>query len=640
MARLALLAITAAMAVHGARAADAPPASAFGAIPALEHAALSPDGTMLALDQNTAGGQKLLLLRVGESTPARVLSIGEATKVRSLNWSDADTVLVGVSATTRFIGTMATRDRFELFRTMAADVQGGAARTLLFPRRIGFVTGAYLLPVSPSRKDMVSMVTWDYSRDASDYVISLFDVDTTTGKGTVVAHGTSATVGWLAKPDGTPLARLDDVMDDAHGSVQLKVGDGWRSLLNFDGKDDHVELAGLSPDGQSMIVIGDFGTDRAKAWSLPLEGGPPQVAFESPDRDVEGAQLDPATSRVVGYWLSGYQGRPVYVDPEYASLAKGLAKAFPDRWVTIGDRSADGKRMLIRTESPSSPPVFYLLDRQTHRADIVGEAYPGLEGAQLGTVRELAYASRDGKQIPAFLTLPPGREPKSLPLVVLVHGGPAASDSGGFDWWAQFLATRGYAVLQPQFRGSTGYGKEHRLAGRKQWGGLMQDDVTDGVHYLVKEGIADPKRICIVGASYGGYAALAGATLTPELYACAVSVNGVTDLPQKIGDAEDDGRLGALAWMRENVGSPFDPKLTAVSPARNADNVRAPILLIHSTDDTVVNPKHTTAMAKALKSARKPYEVVTLPGEDHWLSFGTTRVTMLEAIETFLAKHL
>jgi dipeptidyl aminopeptidase/acylaminoacyl peptidase len=179
--------------------------------------------------------------------------------------------------------------------------------------------------------------------------------------------------------------------------------------------------------------------------------------------------------------------------------------------------------------------VFYLVDFATGRADIAGESYPGLAGVTLGEVRFIDYAARDDVEIPAFLTLPPGLGEKNLPLVVLPHGGPHAHDTGDFNWWTQFLATRGYAVLQPQFRGSTGYGAAHRKAGYGQWGGLMQDDVTDGVKAMIKNGLADPARICIAGASYGGYAALAGAAFTPEMYACAISVNGISDLPALLG---------------------------------------------------------------------------------------------------------
>ena len=298
--------------------------------------------------------------------------------------------------------------------------------------------------------------------------------------------------------------------------------------------------------------------------------------------------------------------------------------------------------MIAKVEGPSHPPVYYLVDFNTHHADIVGEAYPGLDNARLGDVRDMTYAARDGTAIPAYLTLPPGAAPKNLPMVVLPHGGPEARDDPGFDWLAQFFATRGYAVLQPQFRGSTGFGDAFERAGKRQWGGLMQDDVTDGVKAMIRQGPADPRRICIVGASYGGYAALAGAALTPDLYACAVSINGVSDLPdmlmyyQSRGGAESDAR----AYLKQEIGPPTDPKVGAASPVNAAADIKAPILLLHAVDDTVVPFGQSQQMADTLARRGKPVSVIKLAGEDHWLSRGATRTEVLEDTESFLRKYL
>jgi dipeptidyl aminopeptidase/acylaminoacyl peptidase len=228
-----------------------------------------------------------------------------------------------------------------------------------------------------------------------------------------------------------------------------------------------------------------------------------------------------------------------------------------------------------------------------------------------------------------------------LPLVVLPHGGPDSRDHLVFNWWAQFLATRGYAVLQPQFRGSSGFGAAHRLAGSRQWGGLMQDDVTDGVKEMIRIGVADPDRICIAGASYGGYSALAGAAFTPDLYACAVSVNGVADLPAMVGyTSRQTGTSYYSAAFKDDIGSIHDPSLAGRSPARSAQNVRAPILLLHGSDDTVVPISQAEAMERALIAAGKTCTFVRLPGEDHWLSRSATRTQVLREMETFLARYL
>jgi dipeptidyl aminopeptidase/acylaminoacyl peptidase len=272
----------------------------------------------------------------------------------------------------------------------------------------------------------------------------------------------------------------------------------------------------------------------------------------------------------------------------------------------------------------------------------VGDEYPALADAPLGEVRSLSYKARDGTSIPAYLTLPPGAAQKNLPLVVLPHGGPEARDEYEFQWWPQFLATRGYAVLQPQFRGSTGYGDAFRRAGYGQWGGLMQDDVTDGVKAMIEQGIADPKRVCIVGASYGGYAALAGAAFTPDLYRCAVSVSGVSDLPAMLGTerTQSGDESNSVAYWKESIGSPYDKNVIERSPARAAQQVRIPILLIHGLDDTVVPIAQSETMARELDKAGKPYSFVKLTGEDHWMSRAETRLEIMKEIEKFLGSNL
>jgi dipeptidyl aminopeptidase/acylaminoacyl peptidase len=260
----------------------------------------------------------------------------------------------------------------------------------------------------------------------------------------------------------------------------------------------------------------------------------------------------------------------------------------------------------------------------------------------LGPVREFPYPARDQYSLLAYLTLPPGASERNLPVVVLPHGGPESRDDPGFDWMTQFLASRGYAVFQPQFRGSSGFGAAHADAGRKQWGLRMQDDVTDGVKALIDQGIADPRRICIAGISYGGYAALAGATFTPELYACAASIGGVSDLPNMLGWVQKDlgKESNSLAYWRDHIGGTTDPQVVAKSPARFATAIRAPILLIHGTDDTTVPIDQARGMARALTAAGKKFELIELEGDDHYLSSSATRVRALRELERFLAIHL
>jgi dipeptidyl aminopeptidase/acylaminoacyl peptidase len=243
------------------------------------------------------------------------------------------------------------------------------------------------------------------------------------------------------------------------------------------------------------------------------------------------------------------------------------------------------------------------------------------------------------------LTLPPGRTAHGLPVVVLPHGGPQARDYPGFDWWAQAFAARGYAVFQPNFRGSSGYGRAFVDAGHGQWGRKMQTDISDGLAALAVQGIVDPKRACIVGASYGGYAALAGVTVQHGLYRCAVADAGVADLRQmlKYEDAKSgyDASSSTMRYWKQFMGasSASDDSLDAISPAALAGQADAPILLIHGKDDTVVPFAQSLEMQAALKRANKPVEMVVMPNEDHWLSRPETRLSMLTAAVAFVQKY-
>jgi dipeptidyl aminopeptidase/acylaminoacyl peptidase len=261
--------------------------------------------------------------------------------------------------------------------------------------------------------------------------------------------------------------------------------------------------------------------------------------------------------------------------------------------------------------------------------------------AAVNEVRTISYPAADGTVIPAYLTLPRGVPAKGLPLVVMPHGGPEAHDDPGFDWWAQAIASLGYAVLQPQYRGSAGFVS----AGFGQWGRKMQTDLSDGVRYLAQTGTVDAAKVCIVGASYGGYAAMAGVTLQSGIYRCAVAVAGISDLRRHLGDvaiAEHGSNDRVRRYYLRFLGAKdkSDPVLDEISPAAHADKLSAPLLLIHGSIDTVVQPVQSKIMQQAAAKAGKSVQLVTLAGEDHDLARGATRLQMLQAMAAFLQANL
>jgi len=351
------------------------------------------------------------------------------------------------------------------------------------------------------------------------------------------------------------------------------------------------------------------------------------------------------TYRMIGGVHIADDSRYVFFDPAMQARWDAVTHAFAGERVRLASMDERFEKFVVRVEGQKDGFVYELVDLTAHRADIVGDVYEGL-GKPL-EVRRITYAAADGLQIPAYLTLPQGRAEKNLPLIVFVHGGPQARDTADFYWWSQALAAQNYAVLQPNYRGSD-LGRKFIAAGYGEWGRKMQTDLSDGVRYLVKEGIVDPARVCVVGASYGGYAALAGVTLDPQVYRCAVSVAGLSDLKRMLewvnewvsARSEQRHNWSQRYWNRfMGVSGPADPVLDAISPIKHLAAVTAPVLLIHGRDDTVVPYEQSSAMYDALKGAQKSVEFVTLQHEDHWLSRSATRLQMLQTSVAFLRAH-
>ena len=656
---LGVAVICACMVAATAYGSNQPPrAEIFAGLPGVLNVAISPNGQMLASDRYGPSGTSIEVYDAGTGVVRRTIDLGDVNKLRSLNWATDQVLLVEVSAT-HVYGESASKQRaYEWQRTLAIDIDRGSVRKMLLDDAGDtWVTGSTLYATRPGRPDVVAMGTMTHSvarqrgvidsrlsddRRDTGWAYTLYDVSSRTGKGKPTAIGTQYTRDWAIDKQGLAVARSEWHADSEEFTILARDATAWREI--YKRKDgEQLELGGLAPDGKSVLAVGHNGGSRSKVWAIALDGSGATVFFEDAAEDIEGIESDLTDGAPIGAYIGGANARLHFFDPKTEARQTALARAFPGRRVKLLDRSNDSKRVIVKVDSPMHPAVFYLVDFATGKADIAGESYPGLAGVTLGEVRIIDYAARDDVEIPAFLTLPPGLGEKNLPLVVLPHGGPHAHDTGDFNWWTQFLATRGYAVLQPQFRGSTGYGAAHRKAGYGQWGGLMQDDVTDGVKAMIKNGLADPARICIAGASYGGYAALAGAAFTPEMYACAISVNGISDLPALLGylrkRAETDFS-DSFSLLQDQIGPAYESDVVARSPARAADSVRAPILLLHGADDTVVPISQAETMDRALTEAGKTHALVRLPGEDHWLSRSATRTQVLEEMERFLARYL
>ncbi len=661
---LLLSAVLGAPPVAAAADVSPPPAEVFGALPASSHVVMTPNGQRLAWIDQRVARPRVVMFDIASRKELRVLALPESLKIRGIRWNDDETLIITFSATQN--AQTATQLSREYYINMAYDASGGDGRMLpgmngnriVNDRTAG--TGSHLArPVQGSNNEArIAMVTYLVrTRPSKPHTVimasqacergtaCLLEVDTTTGAATAIRFGNEHTISWVVNHDGAPVAREDWDWKTRAYHVYAFSGESAREILRRDDNQRPI-LAGILPDNSALVLLTTNGRSRMAAWALPLDGSPLRLLAEDPDADITNTYTDSYSGAIIGVYVSGTKTHVNWLDPDARHRAELVEHAFPNRMVDLYGWSSDGARTLAEVQSPSTPPVFYLIDFSAHRADIAAESYPALANVPLGEFKEITYKARDGTPIPAYLTLPPGKRAGAGPLVVYPHGGPNERDYPGFEWFVQFLATRGYAVLQPQFRGSTGFGEAFQKAGYRQWGGLMQDDVTDGVQAMIEQGIADPHHVGIVGMSYGGYAALAGAAFTPTLYSCAASVNGVSDLRALM--EEEIPRYGTFVRIisasqsefTERVGAETDPALKTKSPINSVDAIRIPILIAYGTGDARVPNEQSERMAAALSKAGKPVTVVKLPNEDHWLSHTDSRVQLLQALDGFLHEHL
>jgi dipeptidyl aminopeptidase/acylaminoacyl peptidase len=611
----------------------APPAEAFGSLPAAEDAQLSPDGNRLAIIKPVAGRETVAFidLRNPKAAPYVVgMADGLAGEVY---WKDNDHAICvfhatlgykfhkGFSAWSRAVSVIVSKQTAVLLMNDAPWFRANYDAANIPDMGVG----------DPDHIYMTEVDRWD-----REFTLDLYRVDVATGAAELVFRGTRDTGRYVMDGKGHIIARIDQ---DADLTEHVFAGGNEVYKYQVKGGQDFA-IAGLTSGSDPQFVVersNSAGTTGLYSWSPNLAQAP---LFENSAYDLDDILLDPRSGHVLGAtWVDDAQ-HTTYFDPAMQHIQASLEAAYPGQTVSIRSQDDAGTAFVVLTDGPQNPPVLSLFTPKNHQSNIIEEEYPALKSSDLGVMKPYPYTARDGLAIHAYLTLPPGGAARDLPTVIFPHGGPEARDQLQFDWWAQFMASRGYAVLQPNFRGSSGYGSGFMHAGDGEWAGKVQNDVEDGVKKLIADGIADPKRICIVGASYGGYMALAGATLSPDLYACAVSYAGTADLTRMFYTGSAFESEAVSIWKRR-IGADVDSsKLASQSPANFADRVKIPILLIHSERDTTVPIEQSEIEAKALQRAGKQVEFVRLAGDDHYLEFADTRIELLKKIETFLAAHL
>jgi dipeptidyl aminopeptidase/acylaminoacyl peptidase len=626
---LAALALT----VGAARAA---PLAAFGKLPTIEEVTISPSGAQLAVVV-TNGEERLVgITDVASGKPTFHITAGGA-KIRSVLWAGESHLVVVTSATSQPMYLSGGLREW----TMAQSIDLTARKAHQLMGDVDLAMNAIFgEPVVRQIQGQPAVFVVGLSFAESNHGhFQVFRVDPEHQGAKLVERGSEGVQGFLVGPDAQVAA--EEVYDSRTGKWELRVKapNGWRIVHTETASQDPPSVLGLGRGGKSIVYSARESNHRV--WrEIHLDGGTdpdPQLALED-----QGPITDPLTGEIIGtVALVGDDLRYHFFDPKDEAAWKATVNAFAGDRVQLRSMSADRQRIVVRVDSATAGPAFALVDLATRKATWIGAEYAGVGAADIAVKRPIRFKARDGLELNGYLTLPAGKPEKNLPLVVFPHGGPAARDTPGFDWWAQAMASRGYAVLQVNYRGSAGYGVALLEAGYGQWGRKMQTDLSDGVAWLAASGAVDPKRVCIVGASYGGYAALAGVTLDPGVYRCAVSVAGVADLHRQVLYSRDHDGLGAERYWTRFMGadSSGDAVLAKYSPDKLADVVNVPVLLVHGQDDTVVPIEQSRLMADALQRAGKPVELVVLKSDDHWLSRGATRLQMLQATMAFLEKN-
>lgn len=463
-----------------------------------------------------------------------------------------------------------------------------------------------------------------------------------------------------SSPVEEPKDGASSYMSDGQGHVRLMMTiDSSHTTGMLSGRANYYYRTANSRDWKLLRMVGDLNKpdfeplaidatidalyalkkvgDRMALYTIRLDGsGAEKLIAANPHVDIDDVVRLGDGQKVIGYTFSEDRTQRVYFDPEFDNLANALSRALPKSpIVEFVDSSRDGRKLLIFAGSDTDPGRYYLFDRDKKTLTPAMIDRPELEGRTLATVKPVKVPGSGGVSIPAYLTLPPGREAKGLPAVVLPHGGPSARDYWGFDWLPQFLAARGYAVLQPEYRGSAGFGDAWLGEnGFRAWRTSI-GDVTDSAKWLAAQGFADPKRLAIVGWSYGGYAALQSAVTEPSLFKAVVAIAPVSDLEMLKTDFRN---FTNHALVEREVGS--GPHVIEGSPLRHASAISVPVLLVHGTFDTNVRFAHSQKMDAALKSAGKESELLAFEGLDHQLDDSDARTQMLAKIGQLLERTI
>jgi dipeptidyl aminopeptidase/acylaminoacyl peptidase len=611
------------------------PTEAFANIPFVEHAELSPDGSMIAGLFGVNGEQRIVILSLGQDKTGVIsVPVPDGTEPGLIRWVGNDNIII------KLTGLLPVEtDRWYVSRLIAINRVTQKVTKLLW--ELGGQNTADVLwtPPDNSTEILVAAQGSIYTNDETFWPC-VYRVNITNGRKKCEVAGRVNFLEWGA--DYTGKVRLGIGYDDNSQTSRLIYrSEGAGGFKQIDSakhkKDERLNVPFLFlPGGDHALLIRDDEAGNSGIAEIDLMTQKEVKTILQPAKgEVQSAIVSYDGSTLLGATTTDADNPIVWIDPKLAELQANFKKSVPNSTVYIESFSRDQSKMLVRINAPNNPGMLYYFDYEDGTLRKVAAVNDKIGNKRLAPVKAIQYKARDGLEIEGILTLPVDRDAKNLPFIIMPHGGPWAQDNLQYDYWVQFLASRGYAVLQPNFRGSTGYGTPFMKKGEGQLGFAMQDDVTDGVFWAVKEGIADPKRVCILGASYGGYAAMWGVVKDPDIYRCAISIAGVSSLRREVNDFGNSLRKN----LYQDQWQAMTPDFAAVSPINAIAKIKTPMLLIHGKKDVTVDHSQSVKMNAAMIKAGKTVEFVSIPLADHYFTRQDDRITLLTSIERFLKKY-
>jgi len=604
--------------------------------PEISGAQISPDGSFIAFIRPFKGTRNVWVKKISDPfTSAKPITADIARPIRAYFWSrDGKYIL--------FAQDKGGDENFNVYAVNPADTPA-AGKDVPTARNLTDMKGvrAFIYLVPRSEPDAIYVGLND--RDASWH--DLYKVKISTGERTMVRKNTERITGWVF--DTKDQLKLATRSPENGDTEILRVDPTGFTKVYSCGVFETCQVAAYNKDGERAYLTTNKGSNvdliRLELFN-PTSGKEELVEADPLNRvDFGNASFSEVTDELISTSYDDERERIYWKDKGFEADYKLLQKQLPGKEIGFGSATKDEKLILIAAYADTDPGSTYLFDRTTKKLTLQYQAREKLNRDFLAPMKPVKYPSSDGLEIPAYLTLPKGVDAKNLPAIILPHGGPWGRDSWGYDAFAQFLANRGYAVLQPNFRASTGYGKKFLDAGNKQWGDKMQDDVTWGAKYLISQGISDPKRVGIMGGSYGGYATLAGVAFTPDVYGAAVSIVGPSNLITLLESIPPYWEPIRKLFY-ERMGDPNTPEgkaqLQRQSPLNSANKIKTPLLVVQGANDPRVNKRESDQIVIALRDRGFPVEYLVAPDEGHGFARPVNNMAMFATAEKFLAKHL